>query len=251
MALPVLADPFSYAYFLDFDGTLVEIAEQPQSVSLLTPTRDALARLSRATAGAVAIVTGRDISDVDFLIAPLRLPVAGVHGLTRRDGAGALHGLPSGAFLVDGEAALLRFANANPGVLVERKAGALALHYRARPDLEASSIATVEAIAERHENVRVTRGKMVVEARRGGADKGTAIAAFLTEPPFFRRRPVFAGDDVTDEDAFALVAARGGITIKIGDGASLAEHRAASTAEFIHWLATLGANAPEAHSCPR
>lgn len=250
MALPVLADPYSCAYFLDFDGTLVEIAEQPQSVSLSASARDALFCLSRATAGAVAIVTGRDIADVDALLAPLRLPVAGVHGLTRRDAGGAVHGLPSAAFLVDGEQALLHLAAANPGLLVERKAGALALHYRARPELEAASIAAVEAIADRHENVRVTRGKMVVEARRGGADKGTAIAAFLAEPPFFRRMPVFAGDDVTDEDAFALVAARGGITIKIGAGPSLAEHRAASTAEFIHWLAGLAAGGGEERRCP-
>lgn len=250
MPLPSLANPFSYAYFLDFDGTLVEIAERPQSVSLGTGTRDALARLSRATAGAVAIVTGRDIADVDALLAPLRLPVAGVHGLTRRDGAGTIHGVPSAAFLVDGEQALLAFATANPGLLVERKAGAIALHYRARPDLEAASIAAVETIAQHHENVRVTRGKMVVEARRGGADKGTAIAAFLSEPPFFRRIPVFAGDDITDEDAFALVAARGGVTIKIGDGPTLAEHHAASTSEFIHWLAGLAAAVPEERPCP-
>jgi trehalose 6-phosphate phosphatase len=123
-----------------------------------------------------------------------------------------------------------------PELLLERKSAAVALHYRLRPELEAECIDTVERAVAGLSDVEVKRGKMVIEAKEGTHDKGDAVAEYLNERPFFGRRPVFAGDDVTDEDAFAIVNARGGISIKIGAGATRATYRAAGTTEFLAWL---------------
>jgi trehalose 6-phosphate phosphatase len=238
MQLPITAEPAAIAWFLDFDGTLVEIAERPDAVLLEERTRLTLERLHRLSGGALAIITGREIATIDTFLAPLHLPIAGVHGLTRRDFAGGVHEpTPDPAFLMVAASIVEPLARTAPELVVERKAGALALHYRARPDLEDACLAAMEAVAARCNDVRLVRGKMVIEARTDGADKGSAVAAFLAEPPFLGRRPLFAGDDVTDEDAFAEVNARGGISIKIGPGATAARWRADDASTFLAWLA--------------
>ncbi|MFV0295189.1 MAG: trehalose-phosphatase, partial [Hyphomicrobiaceae bacterium] len=124
-----------YAYFFDFDGTLVEIAPRPDQVRLEAQTRQSLASLKSRVGAAVAIVTGREISVIDTLLSPLHLPVAGVHGLMRRDANGRMHEVPpadrdlgQAADMVD------RLAGRHDGLLVERKSRAVALHFRARPD---------------------------------------------------------------------------------------------------------------------
>ena len=242
MTLPELRNPDRLALFLDFDGTLVAIANRPDDVRLDPETREALAALSGLLAGALAIVTGRDIPAVDRFLAPLRLSIAGVHGLVRRDAQGHTYaptvdsGLPAAI-----ERAVFPFLAKHPDLLVERKYGALALHYRAHPELEQASIEAMENVVGELPEAEIKRGKMVVEVKAIGGNKGAAIADFLNEKPFAGRRAVFAGDDVTDEDAFVLVNSRDGISIKVGPGVTHATYRAAGTVEFLTWLRQLPA----------
>ncbi len=237
MTLLELTHPHRLALFLDFDGTLVEIAEKPDAVRLAETTRVTLARLQRTLDGALAIITGREIEVIDAMLSPFRCPVAGVHGLTRRDAVGRAHATAvDTAFLDQAERRLEQLARPEAGLLVERKSHAIAIHYRGRPDLEHACIEAMEAIAQLDDRVRLVRGKMVVEARPSGGDKGTAVAEFMTEAPFAGRRPLFVGDDVTDEDAFEVVNRLGGLTLKIGPGKTHAQHRVADTAAFLAWL---------------
>lgn len=237
MSLPTLSEPDRIAFFLDFDGTLVELAERPDAVRLTERTRDALGRLSDATGGAVAVITGREISDLDAFLAPLRLPAAGVHGLTRRTLSGESLAAPIDEdFLRHAELLLAPLVLSEPGLLLERKSNAVALHYRARPDLETACGEVMDELAAISRGIQIKRGKMVFEAKPAMADKGTAILDFLKEAPFAGRRPFFAGDDATDEDAFAAVNKLDGITVKIGPGATIARYRADGTAVFLDWL---------------
>jgi len=239
MMLPSLPPPSSTALFLDFDGTLVEIAAHPEAITIAPATKEALRVLFEAMGGALAIITGREIAAVDRFLAPLHLPVAGIHGLTRRDAGGNVRLPPDNrAFLDAAEARLSQLAAAESGLLIERKAGSIALHYRARPDLEDRCLEILGEVAVAFAGIEIKRGKMVVEGKPGSANKGSAVMDFMAEPPFRGRHALFAGDDVTDEDAFRAVNAMGGTSIKIGDGPTSATYRAESTAAFIRWLET-------------
>ncbi len=235
--LPTLRDAGAYGFFFDFDGTLTEIAETPGAVVVEERARQALEILLEAASGAVAIVTGREIDAIDRFLAPLKLPAAGVHGYERRNG-GTTVSAPgaeeSAARSV--EKVLSSFVSHNPGLLLEKKRGAFALHYRLRPETESLCLSLVEDLSGRLSDVVLTRGKMVVEMRLHTATKGTAIQDFMKEPPFVGRLPFFAGDDVTDEDAFAAVNALGGISIKVGPGETAAQARACNVDEFLTWL---------------
>jgi trehalose 6-phosphate phosphatase len=242
MTLPDLRNPDQFALFLDFDGTLVAIAERPDDVRLDPETRDALADLNGLLAGALAIVTGRDIEVIDRFLAPLRLSIAGVHGLMRRDARGRTYTSPFDAGLPAAiERAVSPLLQKYPGLLMERKHGAVALHYRDHPELEQVSLDALENAVNDLRETEIKRGKMVVEVKAIGGNKGAAVADFLKEEPFAGRRAVFAGDDVTDEDAFVLVNARDGISIKVGPGATNATYRSSGTAEFLYWLRRLPA----------
>ena len=122
------------------------------------------------------------------------------------------------------------------GLLIERKSGSIALHYRLRPDLEETCVAAVDRAVAAAESIHLMRGKMVIEAKIDGCNQGNAVEDFLSEQPFSGRVPLFAGDDVTDEDAFQVVNALNGITIKVGPGDTHAQYRAKSTADFLDWL---------------
>lgn len=237
MTPPTLTSPRGLALFLDFDGTLVEIAEKPDAVRVAASTRLVLERLQGLLDGALAIVTGREIEVVDAMLSPFRCPIAGVHGLTRRDAAGRAHAkIVSADFLDAAERRLTVLAARFPGLLIERKSHAIALHYRGDPSVEPACLAAMEEVAALDDQVRLVRGKMVIEARPSGGDKGTAVADFMGEAPFAGRRPLFAGDDVTDEDAFRVVNGLNGISLKIGAGDSVAHYRARDTAAFLQWL---------------
>lgn len=225
------------ALFLDFDGTLVAIAERPSDVRVEEETRLTLERLQSYLGGAVAIVTGREIATVDQLLAPLVLPVAGVHGLELRMPDGAIARAPTPACEVEAaNTRVAEFAASSPGLIAERKTFGVALHFRGNPEEGARCVAFAQNLAAELPSLRVQMGKMVVELRASGADKGEAIRRFMTEQAFAGRRPVFAGDDVTDEDGFAAVNELGGITIKIGDQPTAAVHRCADTESFLTWL---------------
>jgi trehalose 6-phosphate phosphatase len=243
MTLPNLRDSDRIALFLDFDGTLVAIADRPDEVRLDLSTRQALMHLDTLLGGAVAIITGREIAAVDRFLDPLRLSIAGVHGLTRRDAQGHMHRPPvDGGFASAVEKALHPLLRKYPALFLEYKYGAIALHYRSHPELEQDCLVLMEAAVDGLQGVELKRGKMVVEAKAVGGNKGAAIADYLNEKPFAGRRAVFAGDDVTDEDAFILVNARDGISIKVGPGETQATYRASGTDEFLAWLRQLPAD---------
>jgi trehalose 6-phosphate phosphatase len=241
-ARSLLRNGRNIALFLDFDGTLAEIAPHPDAVMVPAATRQLLTRLQTALAGAVAVVTGREITTIDQHLAPLSLAVAGVHGLIRRDvdgrtvntlDAGIAARLPG---LVDAAAApLLRL---RPELGVEYKTGAVALHFRSAPDQAAACVAVMQAVADQLPDVgvRLCHGRQVVEVVAGHSDKGTAVAAYLAEPPFSGRVPVFIGDDVTDEDGFAAVNTASGFSIKVGDGTTVANHRLSDPSDVVAWL---------------
>ncbi|MFM9850828.1 MAG: trehalose-phosphatase [Hyphomicrobiaceae bacterium] len=225
------------ALFLDFDGTLAEIAPAPDLVHFFPETRRIIDVLAKSFSGAVAIVTGRNISEIDGHMAPLKLPIAGLYGLVHRTAAGDIIDFPVvGRALARASAELKTMAEQHPGLLLELKGQTIALHYRSRPDLGAASYEAVKNAVRGRPGLKMIEGKMVVEITPRGVDKGRAVQDFLREPPFTGRRPIYAGDDVSDEDAFAVVNALGGITIKIGPGATAARYRADHIPELLTWL---------------
>jgi trehalose 6-phosphate phosphatase len=234
------------ALFLDFDGTLVEFASRPEAVAVDRLILEVLRRLTDCSEGAVAIITGRDIETIDRFIAPLRLPVAGAHGHVRRTAGGAIVETS-----VDQDALaeitdrLERFAAGKPGLLVERKSKSVALHYRLAPERAGSSRKAAEKAIANAPEFTLLQGKFVYEVRSTITDKGHAIAAFMTEAPFAGRQPVFAGDDVTDEEGFALVNRTGGLSIKVGAGSSTASYRLENPSDLRKWLEAMAQQASE------
>jgi trehalose 6-phosphate phosphatase len=214
----------SCALFLDFDGTIVDIAPQPQAVEVPEPLIVVLQHLDEYLGGAVALISGRPIEQIDAFLHPLKLPVAGVHGTERRSADGTCHLLNTHP-LDPVEQAARALEAQYPGLLVETKRGSVALHYRQRPELEQLCLDTMQAAVEESPGITLLRGKMVAEAKPGGASKGGAIEAYLREPPFAGRTPVFIGDDITDEVGFSTVQRLGGIGIKVGDGSTVAWRR--------------------------
>jgi trehalose 6-phosphate phosphatase len=228
---------FAYALFLDFDGTLVEIAERPDAV-VVDPALPALLQtLSGRLDGALAVVSGRAIAVLDGFLHPARPAAAGLHGLERRIGGSVISCRPEDhPRLRDAVERLKRDAPAR--LLVEDKGCSVALHWREAPDLADTAAGLIAGIASGlGEGYRVQEGKAVLEILPADAGKGGAIRAFLREPPFAGRTPIFAGDDRTDEDGFHAVEAAGGIAIKVGPGPSAASRRLADPASLRRWLA--------------
>ena len=214
----------SCALFLDFDGTLVDIAPQPEAVVVPDGLVSTLQQVQQYLGGAVAVVSGRPITQIDSFLAPLHLPAAGVHGMERRGTDGAtLHAATHPLQLIEHAAEAL--ARVYPALRVERKRGAIALHYRQAPELEQLCVDTMQAAVEESPGMTLLRGKMVAEAKPAGISKGSAIEAFLLEAPFHGRQPVFVGDDITDEIGFATVQRLGGLGVKVGAGPSVAWQR--------------------------
>lgn len=203
------------ALFLDFDGTLVELAETPDAISVPDHLHPLLDRLAARLGGALAIVSGRSIGDLEQHLGPLPIAVSGSHGLELRTADGHLGPVPAPASLDTARDAIRRFAAGDAGLIVEDKPASVALHYRGAPAQAADAVALAGALAERT-GLTVQAGKMVVELRPAGADKGDALRRLMAEPAFANKRPVFVGDDLTDEHAFAAAAEMGGAGILAG-----------------------------------
>jgi trehalose 6-phosphate phosphatase len=233
----------SLALFLDIDGTLLEIAETPRSVCVDPDLKELLSALDSRTDGALALVSGRRIAEMDALFRPLTLSAAGLHGFERRSAYGSHENrkAPSTAALEGARRAMLELANQHPGLLVEDKRFALALHYRLAPDLQDLVASRMTQIAEcARPEFELQMGKMVAELRPAGANKGAAVAQFMREAPFSGRRPVYVGDDLTDESAFEWVNQAGGLSIAVNvAGATAALERLPSVAAVRAWLAEL------------
>lgn len=236
---PPPALPRNAALFLDFDGTLAEIAPTPDAVSLAADVEALLGRLAAGLGGAVAIVTGRPLAEIDRLLRPLRLPGAGLHGVELRIGRDVSTRAPGDPDRVRAARLVLEaFRAAHSGILLEDKGVGLAVHYRARPDLADATRAAVDRAAEAGGGAfEVLEGKMVVELKAAGVDKGQAIGTIMADPPFAGRVPVFAGDDVTDEAGFRAVLRLGGFGVLVGDRTgTAASHRVAGVPDLLDWL---------------
>jgi trehalose 6-phosphate phosphatase len=222
-----LTDWLGGTLFLDFDGTLVDLAETPEGVHVMAGLVPALQVLQRHLGGRLAIVSGRPIAQIDAMLAPLSLPVAGVHGNERRDATGLLHYSPE-PDLSGVQQCAEQLAVLHPRLRVEHKRGALALHYRQAPQLEALCREAMLKAVDDSPGIVLLFGKMVIEAKPAGVNKGTAIADFMAEAPFIGHLPLFAGDDTTDEAGFSTVQQAGGMGLKVGPGPTAARRRIAT-----------------------
>lgn len=236
---PASAD---WALFLDIDGTLLDLAPTPDTVTVPRDLPDAIDNVSRALGGAVALVSGRTVEWIDRTFAPLRLPAAGQHGAELRLTAnGAVHDRPQIGDLAPVVAWVTAAVGEWPGVVVEDKGVSLAVHYRLAPE-RAADVRHVlaRAAAEAGERFHLMSGKMVLELKPAGSTKGIVVAAMMDVPPFLGRRPVFIGDDRTDEDGFREVLARGGLAVQVGPSRSrIASHCVADPTALRRWLAAL------------
>jgi trehalose 6-phosphate phosphatase len=236
------------AFFLDVDGTMLDIAPTPDAVTVPRELVDALAHLSRKCGGAVAVVSGRTLESIDKLFAPLILPAAGTHGAQVRLSAETPveHlGRPIPAELRQVFTSLAD----KPGMFIEDKEMTLAIHYRlaAEPAFDPARVAAVEAMAGTA-GFTLLHGKKVLELKPTGTDKGAALRTFMSNPPFKGRRAVFAGDDVTDGYAFAVLGEFHGLGIAVGCHFAGAHYHLEGPAQLRNWITGLldasGGDAP-------
>jgi len=233
-APPPIAD--GAALFLDFDGTLVELAEAPDAIRVPGELPPLLSRLAKRLGGRLAIVSGRSLGDLDRHLRCDEAAFSGSHGLELRFAGGSVLSVAVPPDLAEARSEIAAFAQGKEGLLVEEKPAGVALHFRLAPEREAEALALVEAIASRT-GLEVQRGKMVAELRPPGADKGDALAALMREPPFAGARPLFVGDDLTDERGFEAAARLGGGGVLVGaPRATAALWRLPDVAAVAAWL---------------
>jgi trehalose 6-phosphate phosphatase len=213
---PQIDDPVNVALFLDLDGTVFDIAPSPTDVSTPPGLTATLRRLQQALGGAVAILTGRQIGEVDRLLAPLQLTAAGVHGGEIRLEPEADIEVASASVPQPLRDAVARLAQSTPGLLMEHKGISVALHYRAVPDLERVLEAELRTLLDAHESQLVlSHGRRVFELTPRSSTKGTALARLMEQSRFRGRRPVMIGDDMPDEAALDAAARLGGLGLKV------------------------------------
>ena len=205
--------------FLDIDGTLIEFTDTPSQTIADDQVKVLLRQMLQRLGGAVALVSGRAITTMDQLFAPLQLPAAGLHGVERRDASGQLHGAKfEDHRLARARKALALLADTYPGTIIEDKGRNIAVHFRLAPQFGELVLRSVQAIAAPlADDYQLQDGAMMVEIKPRGFNKGSAVSSFMHEPPFAGRRPVFVGDDLTDCDGFAAVEALGGMSVSVGE----------------------------------
>lgn len=234
---PQLLRDKRYAFFLDVDGTLAAIQPRPDDVFIPEGVIANLQELAEVNEGALALVSGRPIAELDQLIAPLQLPLAGVHGAERRDIDGKTERISLPDDVCGELAVLLGDAVAQmPGTQLEIKGMAFALHYRQAEHYQQAICELAEAMTKRYPMLALQPGKCVVELKPQGVNKGAALNDFMQQAPFTGRTPVFIGDDLTDEAGFNTVNAMDGISIKVGEGETQAAYRLPDVASVHHWL---------------
>jgi trehalose 6-phosphate phosphatase len=229
-----------WCLFLDVDGTLLELADSPSGVAVDAALRPLLTRLRDAAQGAVALVSGRTIENLDQLLDTRGLPVAGLHGCERRDARGALHVAPiAREQLADLRAGLERLVARHPGLLLEDKGAGVALHFLKARELEHELRAEVALLAAPLvPRFAILDGHAVIEVKPAAHTKDSAVTAFMAEPPFAGRTPVFIGDDQTDYGGFAAVRRHHGTAIAVGPRVS-AEWWLPGPAAVRRWLEQL------------
>jgi trehalose 6-phosphate phosphatase len=231
------------AILLDVDGTLVDIAPTPEEVHVPPGLRRTLFRLVGATNGALALVSGRTLNSIDALFAPLVTAAIGCHGAQMRrsaesDSATRMPVLPENIRLACCDVAALE-----PRIRIEDKTFTLAFHYRQAPDREYALRALLrERLAPFTTDYVLMDGKSVIEIKPRLCTKGEALRALMHLPPFAGRRPVFLGDDTTDEYAFAVLPEFGGIGISVGRPMENADYAFAAPRDVRRWLESLAGN---------
>ena len=234
----------STAFFLDVDGTLLGFESSPEDVVADAALITLLQNLSGVAAGALALVSGRMVSDLDRIVAPLHLPVAGLHGADIRFADGD-RAVIDGSVVDPVRRAVHDFVEARPGLLLEDKGATLAIHYRQTPEREDEVRSFLAALRQGHD-LAVQEGKLVAELKPAGCNKGHAILALMRSPPFHGRTPLFIGDDRTDEHGFEAVNKEGGMSIKVGspETATLAKAKLADPAAVRAFLDVICRSAP-------
>lgn len=240
-ARPPQIDLRRSALLLDVDGTILEIAPAPDRVHVPEGLCELLLHLRERTAGALALISGRPLADIDELFAPLNLAAIGCHGAEIRseaDGEILIHAPPLDARLRE---RLLALGTMGKGIVTEDKTYGVALHYRLAPELAAPLVQAVEDAAAEFADTGVVllHGKHVIEAKSAGVDKGTAFRGLMGTRPFAGRRVVFVGDDVTDEAVFAVLPEFGGYGISVGRAIDGAEFCFPRAQDVRAWLAAL------------
>jgi len=235
---PGTIDAMATALFLDVDGTLLRIRDNPADVEADRALVEMLQACFTKLGGAMALVSGRSIAEVDRIFAPFAFPVAGAHGAELRGAVSNAASSDETALPERAFNAIDDFAAKSEGLLVERKQGGASLHYRRAPQFEAECRRFVEnLLADLGDGYRLIAGKMVFEIAPAGHNKGAAICTFMGQSPFAGREPVFIGDDVTDEDGFRAVNELGGISIRVGeDSDSVAISHLPDEAAVRAWL---------------
>ncbi len=212
---PALSDS---AVLLDIDGTIVDIAPTPRQVWVSPELRHTLVRLQQLTGGAVALVSGRKLSEIDLLFAPLQLAAVGGHGAEIRPVPGTEPQMRAGSLSAELKRDLATLTELGPGILVEDKGYSLALHYRLAADLGAALHAGVARICAQAPtgSIEILPGKAVVEVKPAQVSKALAVRELMKYPPFIGRHPLFIGDDVTDEPVFDVIPDFGGLSFSVG-----------------------------------
>lgn len=210
------------AFLLDVDGTLVDFAPTPREVWMAPTLRRALERLNACTGGAVAFVSGRPLHELDLIFAPLQLAAVGCHGAEIRTSPGGelqVRAAPLGDSL---KRKIAQVAEIAPGVLLEDKGYSLAVHYRLAPEQGTAVRDAVLAICAEASTsqIELLPGQFVVEVKRIGISKGAAVRELMAHPPFAGRRPIFIGDDVTDQSVFDVIPELGGLAFSVGSPAA-------------------------------
>ena len=234
-------EPSKLALFLDVDGTLLDIEDRPEAVHATDSLIELLARLSAGLGGALSLISGRPVADIDRIFAPARFAAAGAHGAELRlhpgDPVSGAQTLLPASILEE----LRAFAGSDPGLLLEEKHSGASLHYRRAPQLEEQCTTLVHRLLpDIEKNFRLIAGKMVLELAPADHNKGAAITEMMRREPFMGRRAVFVGDDVTDEDGFRAVNGMDGITIRVGGNrGSAAEYALPDVAAVRRWLESI------------
>ncbi len=228
-----------WAWFLDFDGTLVELGPTPAQITLSPQVVTLLERLRYRHEGALAVITGRTLESVQRHLGTFRPAASGSHGMELRDPQGRESRLTPPAELEDVRQRFHDLTRTYAGLVLEDKKVSLALHYRQVPQHEEALGRAARAIVARHPIFTLMQGKMVFEIKPLGISKGSAVRTLMAEAPFAGRVPVFVGDDTSDEDGFAAVNALGGVSVLVGDErATAARYRVKDVAACLSWLAS-------------